>query len=227
MATNKNATDNSQNTPTKYLDVLPDDRLLVTWKLESKWSGEIYLGDDGKSIKQETVYTKDKYFKANTLMGNTGLTSSNDVFLVNQQAERNHTFVRFGGGKTNGVDEVTKKETVFNLPFEVDPHIYNFVGNVQGTITVSAYPTGDWVSIVLRKKGTAKPASRPIIRRRGVRENCGAGTTRARPEDTETTALLQEAHERLGETDRPAEKLAKRRATHVVSPHVVSPIAHT
>ena len=184
---------NNKNTPTKYLVLLPDERLLAVWKLESSWSGEIYLGAERKSIKQETIYSKDKYFKAKTLMGNTGIINTNDIFLVNQQAERDRTFARLGGGRRNGVEEVVEKETVFDLPFEVEPNIYDFHGNIQNTVTVADQPTGDWVSIVLKKKAAPKPASRPNIRRHGPRSNGSAGTTRARPEDTVASDLLRRA----------------------------------
>jgi hypothetical protein len=96
-------------------------------------------------------------------MGNPGLINTNDICLVNQQAERDWTFARLDGGRRNGVEEVVEKELVFDLPFEVEPNIYNFHGNIQNTVTVANQPTGDWVSIVLKKKAAPKPASRPKI----------------------------------------------------------------
>jgi hypothetical protein len=84
----------NQNTPKKPLALLSDDRIMAAWKLDDNWDGEIYITENGMSVMEDTEYHKDLYFSAHMLMSNTGLSDTNDVFIVDQQIQLDNTHNR-------------------------------------------------------------------------------------------------------------------------------------
>ena len=82
--------------------------------------------------------------------------------------------------------------TMFTLPYEVEPKMYNLDDEEEETCNLDLLPSGEWASFVLKKKTEFQSPSRPKIRRRGIRTNGGAGSSRPRPSDMETDQEQQQ-----------------------------------
>jgi hypothetical protein len=166
-----------QNKLGKSLTLLRDDRIVAAWKLDAKWDGEIHFAESGRGVMQDTYYNKDGYFSAAELMSNTGVFNSNDMFLVNQQVERNKAYKRYlkntPGAKAG--DPVKETKEIFRFPFEIEVKLYDIDHQVMAEVPIDPLPSGDWAVLALKKKTVVPKFSCPKIRHRGVRTNGGAG----------------------------------------------------
>jgi hypothetical protein len=74
--------------------LLSDFLIVAAWKLDDNWDGEIYIAENGMGVMEDTEYRKYLYFSAPMLMSNTGLSDTNDVFIVDQQIQLDNTYNR-------------------------------------------------------------------------------------------------------------------------------------
>ena len=181
------------NTPFKSLSKTSDDKLLASWKLPSNWEGEIYLNETRDKIMQDTTYEKGQYFDATKLVTHHGLREDN-FFHKEMETERKKTYAMYkqratdpsSGVQITKIGDVVLTETIFELPFRVKQEIYNPQGAAVNSVSADMLQSGDeWASMVLHKEPTEVVNTRPRVRRRGVRPNGGAGTTRPRDASTQ------------------------------------------
>jgi len=75
---------------------------------------------------------------------------------------------------------------LFDIGCEVEIKYFNLDNN-ESPINLDKLPTGEWATFILKKKVELKSPVIPQLRRRGVWDNGGVGTTRGRPDDIDTS----------------------------------------
>ena len=75
---------------------------------------------------------------------------------------------------------------LFDIGCEVEIKYYDLENN-ESPINLDSLPTGEWATFILKKKVELKSPVIPNLRCRGVQDNGGAGTTRGRPNDIDTS----------------------------------------
>ena len=158
-----------QNTPTKSLVFLSDDRVLLAFKLENAWDGEIYIGENNATIMMDSFYKKSAFCSV-ALLSNTGLdlSDANDVFIVELQRAQDRVFLSL---QTGAPDEARKLEVivsqeVFRLPWPVERQIYDYHHKAVDEVPIDLLATGEWANFVLKKQTDVPKVARPTINRR-------------------------------------------------------------
>jgi len=162
-------TDERQNTATKSLVFLSDDRVLLAFKLENAWNGEIYIGENNTTIIMDTFYQKSAFCSLSVL-SNSGLdlSDANDIFLVELQRAQDMVFSALQAGAPDEAlnNEVVLSEEVFRLPWPVERQIYDYHHHKVDEVPIDLLRTGEWANFVLRKQTDAPKVARPTIARR-------------------------------------------------------------
>jgi len=145
-----------QCSPSKSILVNEDEsQIRVAWKLEERWNGDIYLADDGKSIVQDTVYSKKRWFNPMVHFANEGIVDLEDNFFVLMSLERENTYKRFleqtprvNPGPSDPPDDgiVVVRREMFRFPFPVSYVLQSRNGNPEPSIVIDSNDEiGDWV----------------------------------------------------------------------------------
>jgi len=179
--------------------VLPDGRIFVTVLCDEKWNGDIFVTRDGRKIYQRTLYKYDHYCNSRLRLSGFGVNHQNHIFQNLLQVKLEDVWEKFQRDTSNEPDIISvekkgKPETpdllVTRILFEIGCEVelkYFDLDNNESPIHIDMSPIGEWATFTLKKKVELMSPVIPDIRRRGVRNNGGAGTARGRPDDIDTS----------------------------------------
>mmetsp|Transcript_11235 Transcript_11235/g.10916 ORF Transcript_11235/g.10916 Transcript_11235/m.10916 type:complete len:231 (-) Transcript_11235:231-923(-) len=189
----------SQSSLKKTMLVMPDGRIFITVLCDEKWNGDIFVTRDGRKIYQRTLYKYDHYCNSKLRLSRFGVNHQNHIFQNLLQVRLEDVWEKFQRDTSNEPDiiSVEKKgnpektdllvtRILFGIGYEVEKKYYDLDNN-ESPINLDSLPTGEWATFILKKKVELKSPVIPNLRRRGVQDNGGAGTTRGRPNDIDTS----------------------------------------
>ena len=181
---------------------MPDGRIFVTVLCDKKWKGDIFT--DGTRIYQRSLYKYDHYCSSRLHMSGFGVDHENHIFQNLLQVMLEDVWEKFQRDTSNESDiiSVEKKGSpkkpdllvtrlLFDIGCEVEIKYFDLENN-ESPIVLDSLPTGEWATFTLKKKVELPSPVIQKLRRRGVCDNGGVGTTRGRPNDIDTSQQLEQ-----------------------------------